>query len=164
MHEQEYIQIIQFCVQIPTHRLPDLKHTSTPSPWTKSRVHITPPDTVYAECKKKKSAYAPRTSYVQHIYIIRSSMLEISSMSLLKQLLLTNNSSQRMFPPRWNKLCWLWNKLCTKYTLLKKWCWGDMHALRAINEILLLRLEKQLLAKDTKREARILTKLLLDMR
>ena len=39
-----------------------------------------------------------------------------------------------------------------------------MHALRAINEILLLRLEKQLLAKDTKREARIQTKLLPDMK
>ena len=39
-----------------------------------------------------------------------------------------------------------------------------MHALRAINEILLLRLEKQLLAKDIKREAKILTKLLPGMR
>ena len=39
-----------------------------------------------------------------------------------------------------------------------------MRALRAINEILLLRLEKQLLAKDTKREARILIKLLPDIR
>ena len=26
-HEQEYIQAIQIYVQIPTHRLPDLKHT-----------------------------------------------------------------------------------------------------------------------------------------
>ena len=39
-----------------------------------------------------------------------------------------------------------------------------MHALRAINEILLLRLERQLLGKDKKREARILTELLPDMR
>ena len=39
-----------------------------------------------------------------------------------------------------------------------------MHTLRAISEILLLRLEKQLLVKDTKREARILTKLMPDLR
>ena len=38
-----------------------------------------------------------------------------------------------------------------------------MYVLRAINEILLLRLEKLLLAKDIKREARILKKLLSDM-
>ena len=47
--------------------------------------------------QNKTSAYASRTSYAQHIYIIRSSMLEIYSMSISKQLLLTNNSFTERF-------------------------------------------------------------------
>ena len=55
MHEQENVLAMQIYLQIPTHRLTDLQHTSTPkSVNEKSRTYNPTLYTIYAENKKIK--------------------------------------------------------------------------------------------------------------
>ena len=54
VHEQKYIQAVQIYLQIPTHRLPDLKHTRPPKfIIEKSRAYN---PTQYSLCRNKKKS------------------------------------------------------------------------------------------------------------